>query len=365
MADRHSEDEAFSTDMQLIEELAAGLRLRHWPGDSDTIVELGGLEDTSILAARNGVFSYETTSRGQRSIQAAFSSARDARRCLVMELCDSYRFANRMPSLVMRQLAAGSQLEDGPTGHRLTWPGGEATFHDRSRAVTFSWAIGAGPDTILASYQHVNGEPLFDLGIPVDEWNLHTARRRPAGRVMEPTIETPPPDDENAADRAAIDTVLADLRWQRRTPSGADVLAVGDARMGRAIAYRQSQFVYESTTPTRYRTTRCTFSTAAAARRFMLMELGHVFRLRTGMPRIQPNRLARHCTIEEGPTGVELTWSEGRGHVPDRLQRADGRANLQLGRHGRARRDHCKLPPPKRRAPLSPGSPRLTPSRRL
>jgi hypothetical protein len=173
--------------------------------------------------------------------------------------------------------------------------------------VTFSWAIGAGPDTILASYQHVNGEPLFDLGILVDEWNLHTARRRPAGRVMEPRTETPPPDDEDAADRAAIDAVLADLRWRRRTPSGADVLAVGDARMGRAIAYRQSQFVYESTTPTRYRTTRCTFSAAAAARRLMLMELGHVSRLRTGMPRIQPNRLAPHCIIEEGPTGFGLT----------------------------------------------------------
>ena len=317
MADQHGADEAFSTDMQLIEELAAGLRMRRWPGDSDTIVELGDLEDTSILAVRNGVFTYETTSRGQRSIQAAFSSARDARRCLVMELCDSYRFANRLPPLVMKQLAAGSELEDGPTGHRLTWPGGEATFYRQSSAVTFSWAIGAGPDTILASYQHVNGEPLFDLGIPVDEWNLHTAARRPpGGPVMEPRIETPPPDDEDAADRAAIDAVLADLRWQRRASSGADVLAVGDARMGRAIAYRQSLFVYESTNPTRYRTARCTFTTAAAARRFMVMELGHVFRLRTGMPRIQPDRLAPHCTIEEGPTGFELTWSEGRATFP-------------------------------------------------
>ena len=74
MADQHSADEAFSTDMQLIEELAAGLRMSRWPGDSDTIVELGDLEDTSILAVRNGVFTYETTSRGERSIQAAFRS---------------------------------------------------------------------------------------------------------------------------------------------------------------------------------------------------------------------------------------------------------------------------------------------------
>ena len=46
------------------------------------------------------------------------------------------------------------------------------------------------------------------------------------------------------------------------------------------------------------------------------MELGHVFRLRTGKPMIQPNRLAPHCTIEEGPTGFELTWAEGRATFP-------------------------------------------------
>jgi hypothetical protein len=101
MADQHSEDEAFSTDMRLIEELAAGLRSRRRPGDSDTIVEFGDLENISILAVRNGVFTYETTDRGQRPIRAAFSSARDARRYLVMELCDSYPLINRMPPLVM------------------------------------------------------------------------------------------------------------------------------------------------------------------------------------------------------------------------------------------------------------------------
>ena len=120
----------------------------------------------------------------------------------------------------MKPLAAGSQLEDGPTGHQLTWPGGEATFVNRYQAVTFSWAINADPDTIVASYQHVNGQPLFDLGIPVDEWSIHTARGRPGGRVAQPRVETPPPDDEGAADRAAIDAMLADRRWERRAPSG-------------------------------------------------------------------------------------------------------------------------------------------------
>ena len=83
-----------------------------------------------------------------------------------------------------------------------------------------------------------------------------------------------PPDAEDTADRLAIDAVLADLRWQRRPPSGADVLAVADRYQGRAIAHRQSQFVYESTSPSGHRATKATFSTAAAARRFMLIELG-------------------------------------------------------------------------------------------
>ena len=248
MTHQRSDDEGFSADKALIEALAKGLGLTRWPGDSDTLVELGDMENTRILARRHGTFTFETTSRGQRSIEAAFNSARDARRYMIMDLCGSYRFHTRLPPMVMKRLAIGSQLEDGPTGHQLTWPGGEATFVSRDQAVTFSWAINADPDTIVASYQHVNGEPLFDLGIPVDEWNIHTARGRPGGRVAQPRVETPPPDDEGAADRAAIDAMLADRRWERRAPSGGDLLWVGDRYQGRAIAYRQSQFVYESTT---------------------------------------------------------------------------------------------------------------------
>jgi hypothetical protein len=295
--------------------LADGLRLDRWPGDADTIVELGDLEVTRLLARRPGGYTFETTNRGTRSIEAAFGAARDARRHLIMELCEEYRFQRWMPPMVMRRLAAGCHLEDGPTGHRLTWPGGEASFRDRSAALLFSWAIDAHPDAILASYQHVNGLPLFDLGIPVDEWNLHQ-RRRPAGKVMEPAVETPPPDDQDPADQPAIDAVLADLRWQRRPPSGADLLAVADRYQGRAIAYRQSQFVYESTSPSGHRAVKATFSTAAAARRFMLTELRDVFRRRTGMPAITSNRLAPHCTIEEGPTGFELGWAGGRATFP-------------------------------------------------
>jgi hypothetical protein len=315
MTDRQGGDGDAAADMALIGALADSLELGRWPGDPGTIVELGDMEVTTLLARRPGGYTFETVSRGQRAIQAVFSTAGDARRAFIMELCEEHRFHRGMPPVVMDRLAAGCQLEDGPTGHRLTWPGDEATFADRSDALTFSWAVGADRDTILASYRHVNGLPLFDLGIPADEWNLHR-RRRPAGKVMEPQVETPPPDDEDPADRLAIDAVLADLRWERQPTSGADLLAAADRYQGRAIAYRQSQFVYESTSRSRHRGAKASFSSAAAARRFMLTELREVFRRRTGMPAIRSDRLAPGCAVEAGPTGLELSWGGGRASFP-------------------------------------------------
>jgi hypothetical protein len=344
--------------MALIEALADGLQLHRWPGDPGTIVELGDMEVTRLLARRPGGYTFETTDRGKRSIEAVFSAARDARRYLVMELCDAYRFHWWMPSMVVQRAAAGCQLEDGPTGHRLTWPGGEATFRDRSEALLFSWAIDAHPDAIVASYQHVNGLPLFDLGIPVDEWNLHR-RRRPSGRVMEPVVEPPPADDEDPAEVAAINAVLADLRWERRPPAGADLLAVADRYQGRAIAYRQSQFVYESTSPSGHRSTKASVSSAAAARRYMLTELREVFRGKAGIPAIRSDRLAPHCAVEEGPTGLRACLGRRQRHLPGRRQGPPAGVDLQRRRHGRAGRGHRQLPPPDRGTAVRPG-PALT-----
>jgi len=312
ISDQQRRDDEFSADMLVIEELVRGLSLNHWPGDAETILEVGDLEVTRILAVRHDLFTFETTDRGRRSTAAVFSSARDARRYMIMDLCKSFRFHTRMAPLLMKELAAGSELEDGPTGYRLSWSGGEATFYDRSDAVIFSWVIDAEPAAIVESYRHPNGEPLFDLGLST----IIEEPERPRGRVMDPPgIETPPADDEEV-DHVTVDAVLSELGWDRCTPSEADVLRVGEPRVGRAIAYRQSQFVYESVIPPDYRHARCTFSSARAARRFMIMELGQILRLRTSLPRIQPNRLAPGCTIEKGPTGFDVAWPGGRATFP-------------------------------------------------
>jgi hypothetical protein len=218
-----------------------------------------------------------------------------------------------MAPVVMHELAPGTRLEDGPTGHRLSWPGGEATFYQRDEAVTFSWVIDAAPTAIVASYGHVNGEPLFDLGITAEA----VVTERPPARIMDPPpIESPPPDEE-AVDHATIDGVLAELGWEPRPAAGAEVLAVvGPGQVGRAISYRQGQFVYESVVDSDYRKVQGTLSTAAAGRRFLLLELGVILRMRWRLPRIRLNRLAPACAIEKGPTAFELSWAEGQATFP-------------------------------------------------
>jgi hypothetical protein len=313
MSDQRSEDETFSADMLLINELVEGLRLSRLPGDSEAILNVGDSEDSRLLAVRHDLFTFETTSRGKRYMEAAFSSARDARRYMIMDLCGSFRSRASMTPVVMKQPAPGTELEEGPTGHRLSWPGGEATFYHQHKAVTFSWVINADPAAIVASYQHPNGEPLFDLGVPV----TIAKPKRPKRRLRKaPPIELPPADAEEV-DQGTIDAVLADLGWERRIASGAEILAaVGPGQIGRAICYQQSQFVYESVVESDYRSTVCTFSTAGAARRFMIMELSAILRMQRRLPKIQLNRLAPGCGIEKGPTGFELSWPGGEANFP-------------------------------------------------
>jgi hypothetical protein len=309
MSDQRSEAEKVAADMLLINELVERLRLHPRHGDFETILNVGDSEDSRLLAVRHGLFTFETTSRGDRSVEATFSSARDARRYMIMDLCGSLRFDTSMAPVVMKALAPGTELEEGPTGYRLSWPGGEATFYHRHNAVTFSWVIDADPAAVVVSYRHPNGEPLFDLGVPATK----EKPKRPKRRLMRPPkIEVPPPEHAEV-DHATIDTVLADLGWERRTPSGAEIMVVvGAGEVGRAISYRQSQFVYESVVEADYRSTICTFSTAAAARRFMIMELSKMRRMHRRLPRIQLNRLAPGCTLEKRPTDFELAWPGGQ-----------------------------------------------------
>jgi hypothetical protein len=285
---------------------------QEWQGDRATILDIGDLEDHMVIAVRKGVVTFETISRDHRYISAEFSRARDAWRFLIMQLGGSYRFARRLPDINPKELAPGTSLAPAPSGHRLTWPGGEATFYRDLDAVGFSWVSMAEPADIAASYRHFNGEPLFDLGIESEPRPPQPPRPR---RVMAPLpVESPPPDYLDPADLAVIDEIAARLNWARRPPVGAEVLSLGDDQVGRAISYRQSQFVYEHTVSEDWRSAVGTFSTAAAARRFMIAELGFILRQRTRMPRIRPRRVGPDCAIEKGPTSFLVTSPAGQGN---------------------------------------------------
>ena len=137
MADQHGADEAFSTDMQLIEELAAGLRMSRWPGDSDTIVELGNLEDTSILAVRNGVFTYEprvgdSARFKRRSLGAGRPPLPGHGTVRVLPVRQSDAAAGHETARRRKQARGRADRTSADLA------GGEATFYRQSSAVTFS-----------------------------------------------------------------------------------------------------------------------------------------------------------------------------------------------------------------------------------
>jgi hypothetical protein len=140
----------------------------------------------------------------------------------------------------MKELAAGSMLEDGPTGHHLSWSDGEATFYDRSDAVIFSWVIDAEPAAIVELSAPERGAT-FDLGLARD----HRRARTAAGPCHGPARDRDSACRRREVDRVTVDAVLSELGWDRCTRSEADVLRGWRPRVGRAIAYRQSQFVYE------------------------------------------------------------------------------------------------------------------------
>ena len=131
---------------------------------------------------------------------------------------------------------------------------------------------------------------------------------------MDPPHRNTTPDTEDI-DLATIDAVLADIGWERR-PRRPTFSRWEMRRWAEPSLYRQSQFVYESVVRPDYRNVMCTFSSAAAARRFMIMELSAMLRMRTRLPKIQLNRLAPGCTIEKGPTDFELAWPGGEATFP-------------------------------------------------
>ena len=61
-----------------------------------------------------------------------------------------------------------------------------------------------------------------------------------------------------------------------------------------------------------WRKTIATFSTAAAARRFLVMEVGAIRRIRRGLPVIRVHTPNPATTLRKAPTQFELSWPGGQ-----------------------------------------------------
>lgn len=296
---------SFAAEQSLIDGfLAEDPSWQYWTGDAATLLDIGDQETHWVLAIRKGRPTFETISRGHRRVAAAFGHARDARRFMIMQLGDSWRSDRGMPDIGPTEPAPGTTLARASPGYRLSWPAGEARISSDD-AMLFSWLATATPTDIARSFRHLNGEPLFDLGVRFDT-------PRPPGRAMDPQpVEVPPSEGIDPADLAVIDDVAARLGWARRPAEGTEVLALGDGQVGRALTYRRSQFVYESTVGATDRKAICTVATAAAARRFLVAELGGILRMQARLPIVLPSRPAPGCTIEQEPTGFNVTFPAG------------------------------------------------------
>jgi hypothetical protein len=137
---------------------------QEWNGDAATILDIGDLEVRFVLTVRKGAVTFETIERDHRSVSAVFARELDAWRFLIMRLGDSWRWARRMPEIDLRAVPPGTTLERVPSGHRLRWPGGEATFRSEFDAFDFSRVASAAPADIATSYRHVNWQTALRPG---------------------------------------------------------------------------------------------------------------------------------------------------------------------------------------------------------
>ena len=301
-------------DRDLIVRLAARIRMTEWPASSDTLVSVGDAETFYELEAAGDRIVFIRVSRGHRTPEAFFTTTEDAVRYLVFHLVDS-RSGPEWTPIRHADFAPGTSYD--PSDFVLSWPGGHVTgragvvWADRARE--FSWLVTASPADIAASYLHPNGEPLFDLGIRYQVRTVEPGPEPPRTDHPRP-VETPPPDPTGAREYAALDVLAVDNDWQRQPTDRGDVFAYGSTkhRQGRVVSYRGARFHYQTYVDDTYRKTVATFSTAAAARRFLATELGALWRRRRpGFPDFRVTGPALGCTVTKNPTEFEAGWSGG------------------------------------------------------
>jgi hypothetical protein len=128
---------------------------------------------------------------------------------------------------------------------------------------------------------------------------------RSAGRVA-----MPPPDAFIEPDREVIKAVAGQLGWRLTPVTPPDLLAVASDDVGRVIAFRQGNYVYESFADNDHRYGKASLSSFRSARRFMIMDMATILRMQQGLPPLRPGRPVAGFNLERTPTGYRLVGPE-------------------------------------------------------
>ena len=158
-------DELADLDLPAVESAAAELGWQVLPAGPPDVLAVGVGGVGRVITFRQRTYVCESFVDDRRIGKASFSSARSARRFLIMDMAAIRRTQRRLRPLRPASPAPGFSLERGPTGYRLVGPDVDATFPigpvGRQNALDFSRVALAAAEEIVASYADRDGAPLF------------------------------------------------------------------------------------------------------------------------------------------------------------------------------------------------------------
>jgi hypothetical protein len=256
----------------------------------------------------------------------------------------------RMRTIRPKLAAPDCHIERGPTSFLVNSPAGQATFRlglGHGHAPVFSWVATASLASIAASYRDPDGRPVFS---PSDLLPSPYERPPPSPYATEPaptetdtaSMVVQGDDPDLVGDLVVIDDFLAkDPLWSRRPGVDPLVLDIATFSTEWVLARTDSGYTIENR---RSRNVFGTFSSARGARRYAIMELGRLVAsvARTQIDLAQASHSGQPAA--ETPRWLPADVERWRSQVPDGLRRDQ----IQLDRHGGARRHRGQLQPPQR-----------------
>lgn len=284
-------------------------------------IRVGNGETTYTVLEADGTAAFEERQRGVVKQTLNASSVSAALRFLTNLIAGSAR-PSRWPVINPSGFAPGVRFEPLDRGQRLSWDEEWLLFDGRRsaemRARPFSWVVRATPEEVAASYSDLSGAPLFrvDLAEVARDFPRVLAPDAPVTRYS-PEIRRPPAADaDQAAENTLAVALAAEIGWAAWPARPGEVLSVANVHgTGRVIGYRQGAFTYQSFSGDHH-TGLATFATAAAARRFLVSEMGAIGRTRRAQRILRVPGAAPGWTIDKRTTGFVASGPGPAGTFP-------------------------------------------------